>query len=440
MNSLHAHLTRRTFLGGAVAFGAVGLIAPKVAFAEPETSSDVQAKADAARQKLNEMRLQLGVASDTYNQALEDHDTALSKMDEAQTKIDENNVRIAELQERLGGRARSMYRNGQTTFLDIVLGSASFDDFLKNWDSLNMLNDEDAKLVSETKTLREDNEAQKAEYSAQADTAKQKMDEAQAAKTEAESLVSQYQDEVDSLDAEVAALLEEEKKAAEEAAVQAAAATGTDASSEAESDQDSSSDGAGSQGEESGGSTGGGSTEGSTGGGSTGGSSTGGSAGGSTGGSTGGFTGGSAGGSTGGSTGGSSGGGSTGGSTGGTGGGNSYGSAIVGAAQSQLGVPYVWGGTTPGVGLDCSGLTSYCWQAGAGIWIGRNTTAQYASAQWVGSVGQAQPGDVLYTSGHVAIAASSGGYSYIHAPQPGEVVCYSSRSWWDPFTAALRWY
>ena len=49
MNSLHAHLTRRTFLGGAVAFGAVGLIAPKVAFAEPETSSDVQAKADAAR-------------------------------------------------------------------------------------------------------------------------------------------------------------------------------------------------------------------------------------------------------------------------------------------------------------------------------------------------------------------------------------------------------
>ena len=136
----------------------------------------------------------------------------------------------------------------------------------------------------------------------------------------------------------------------------------------------------------------------------------------------------------------SGGGGSTGGSTGGTGGGNSYGSAIVGAAQSQLGVPYVWGGTTPGVGLDCSGLTSYCWQAGAGIWIGRNTTAQYASAQWVGSVGQAQPGDVLYTSGHVAIAASSGGYSYIHAPQPGEVVCYSSRSWWDPFTAALRWY
>ena len=439
MAEQNMHLTRRAFVGGAAAFGVVSLGVPSVAFADP-TSADKQAEADAVRVKLDDMQSKLSKASDDYYTALEEHDVATQKMDEAQTKIDENNVRIAELQERLGGRARSMYRNGQTTFLDILVGSASFDDFLKNWDSLETLNDNDAKLVSETKTLREDNEAQKAEYSAQADMAKQKMDEAQAAKTEAESLVSQYQDEVDSLDAEVAALLEEEKKAAEEAAAQAAAATGTDASSEAESDQDSSSDGAGSQGEESGGSTGGGSTEGSTGGGSTGGSSTGGSAGGSTGGSAGGSTGGSAGGSTGGSTGGSSGGGSTGGSTGGTGGGNSYGSAIVGAAQSQLGVPYVWGGTTPGVGLDCSGLTSYCWQAGAGIWIGRNTTAQYASAQWVGSVGQAQPGDVLYTSGHVAIAASSGGYSYIHAPQPGEVVCYSSRSWWDPFTPALRWY
>ena len=152
------HLTRRAFVGGAAAFGAVSLAVPSIAFAEP-TSADKQAEADAVRVKLDDMQSRLSKASDDYYTALEEHDVAKAKMDEAQTKIDENNVRIGELQGRLGDRARSMYRNGQTTFLDILLGSASFDDFLKNWDSLETLNDNDAKLVSETKTLREDNEA-----------------------------------------------------------------------------------------------------------------------------------------------------------------------------------------------------------------------------------------------------------------------------------------
>ena len=401
MAEQNMHLTRRAFVGGAAAFGVVSLGVPSVAFADP-TSADKQAEADAVRVKLDDMQSKLSKASDDYYTALEEHDVATQKMDEAQTKIDENNVRIAELQERLGGRARSMYRNGQTTFLDILVGSASFDDFLKNWDSLETLNDNDAKLVSETKTLREDNEAQKAEYSAQADTAKQKMDEASAIKTEAEALVVQYQAEVDSLDAEVAALVEQERQAAAEAAAAAQAASFKEEERTQESSEDTD--------DNSGGSTGG-----STGGGNSGGSNTGG------GGNSGGGN----------SGGGNSGGGSTGGSTGN----GTPNTAALGVAQTQLGVPYVWGGTTPGVGLDCSGLTSYCYSA-TGYSIGRTTGAQYSSARYVLSLSEAQPGDVLYTGGHVGICASAGGGSYIHAPQPGEVVCYSS---WRQFYCALRW-
>lgn len=51
--------------------------------------------------------------------------------------------------------------------------------------------------------------------------------------------------------------------------------------------------------------------------------------------------------------------------------------AIIAAAYSQLGVPYVWGGNTPGVGLDCSGLTQYCYRQ-AGIAIPRNSEDQAA--------------------------------------------------------------
>ena len=404
MTTLNAHLTRRAFLGGAAAFGAAAMVSPKNAFADP-TSADVQAQADEARQKLNSMREQLGVASANYNQAVQEHDEAVSKMDECQTKIDDNNAQIDKLQDKLSKRARnSMYRDGQTTFLDVILGSNSFDDFAKNWDTLTSLNEKDSEMVEQTKNLRADNEAQKQEYANQADIAQQKVEEADAAQKQAEELVQQYQNEVDSLDSQVAELLAEEEAAAQKAAEEAAAAaaaqaeaasassnTSSSASNSSASSDSSSSDSAtsGSASDNGGGSSSGSSSSSSS-------------------------------------------------SSSSGGGSNNYGGSVVAAAQSQLGVPYVWGGTAWGSGLDCSGLTSGCWKRAAGIWIGRTTWDQIASAQWTGSVSEAQAGDVYACGSHVAIATGGGGY--IHAPQPGEVVCYSSLSWYNPFYCALRWY
>lgn len=404
MTTLNARLTRRAFLGGAAAFGAAAMVSPKNAFADP-TSADVQAQADEARQKLNSMREQLGAASANYNQAVQEHDEAVSKMDECQTKIDDNNAQIDKLQDKLSKRARNMYRDGQTTFLDVILGSNSFDDFAKNWDTLTSLNEKDSEMVEQTKDLRADNEAQKQEYANQADIAQQKVEEADAAQKQAEELVQQYQNEVDSLDSQVAELLAEEEaaaqKAAEEAAAAAAQAEAASSTNNASSDNggsnNSASNGGGSSNNAS--SNGGGSNSNAS----------------------------------------NNGGGSNAGGNSSSGGGsNNYGGSVVAAAQSQLGVPYVWGGTAWGSGLDCSGLTSGCWKRAAGIWIGRTTWDQIASAQWTGSVSEAQAGDVYACGSHVAIATGGGGY--IHAPQPGEVVCYSSLSWYNPFYCALRWY
>lgn len=401
MTTLNARLTRRAFLGGAAAFGAAAMVSPKNAFADP-MSADVQAQADEARQKLNSMREQLGAASANYNQAVQEHDEAVSKMDECQTKIDDNNAQIDKLQDKLSKRARNMYRDGQTTFLDVILGSNSFDDFAKNWDTLTSLNEKDSEMVEQTKNLRADNEAQKQEYANQADIAQQKVEEADAAQKQAEELVQQYQNEVDSLDSQVAELLAEEEAAAQKAAEEAAAAA-----AQAEAANNASSDNGGSNNSAS---NGGGSSNNAPS---------------------------NAGGSNNNAS--NNGGGSSSSSSSSSGGGsNNYGGSVVAAAQSQLGVPYVWGGTAWGSGLDCSGLTSGCWSRAAGIWIGRTTWDQIASAQWTGSVSEAQAGDVYACGSHVAIATGGGGY--IHAPQPGEVVCYSSLSWYNPFYCALRWY
>lgn len=107
-------------------------------------------------------------------------------------------------------------------------------------------------------------------------------------------------------------------------------------------------------------------------------------------------------------------------SDGGGSGNTSAAQTIVNAAWTQIGVPYVWGGTTPYQGLDCSGLTQWC-HAQAGISIGRVDTAQLNGGR---VVYDPQPGDIAWTPGHVAIYI--GGGQMIEAQQPGTTICVSA--------------
>jgi cell wall-associated NlpC family hydrolase len=106
-------------------------------------------------------------------------------------------------------------------------------------------------------------------------------------------------------------------------------------------------------------------------------------------------------------------------------------SGVVGIAAQYLGVPYVWGGTSP-AGFDCSGLVQYVY-AQVGISLPRTTYGMLNVGQAVGP-SELQPGDLIFThAGHVGIYV--GGGSMIHAPTPGMVVSYGSAS---PFYAARR--
>ncbi|WP_416061407.1 C40 family peptidase [Rhodococcus indonesiensis] len=74
-------------------------------------------------------------------------------------------------------------------------------------------------------------------------------------------------------------------------------------------------------------------------------------------------------------------------------------------ALSQQGTPYVWGGTAPGQGLDCSGLTQWAYGQ-AGVQIPR-----LAQDQDVGTAVDAsavQPGDLAVWDGHVAMIVGNG--------------------------------
>ncbi|HJQ49596.1 MAG TPA: NlpC/P60 family protein [Gaiellaceae bacterium] len=94
-------------------------------------------------------------------------------------------------------------------------------------------------------------------------------------------------------------------------------------------------------------------------------------------------------------------------------------------ALHYLGVPYVWGGSTPS-GFDCSGLVMYVY-AQLGISLPHYTVAQWDATLPI-STSELQPGDLLFFDhlGHVGIYI--GGGQFVHAPHTGTVVQIASLS------------
>ena len=101
--------------------------------------------------------------------------------------------------------------------------------------------------------------------------------------------------------------------------------------------------------------------------------------------------------------------------------------SVLNYAAQFLGVPYVYGGSTPS-GFDCSGLTSYVFKNTVGS-IPRVAQAQYDATTRV-SRDDLLPGDLVFfgssTSSISHVGIYVGSNQFIHAPNTGDVVKYSS--------------
>ena len=97
--------------------------------------------------------------------------------------------------------------------------------------------------------------------------------------------------------------------------------------------------------------------------------------------------------------------------------------AIIAYASNFLGTPYLWGGTSPSTGFDCSGFTQYVYRH-FGISVGRTTYDQINDGVQV-SRDNLKPGDLVFFGSagnphHMGIYV--GDNTYIHSPRTGDVL------------------
>ena len=100
----------------------------------------------------------------------------------------------------------------------------------------------------------------------------------------------------------------------------------------------------------------------------------------------------------------------------------------INAAMGQLGVPYHYAMSSPGVGFDCSGLTAYAWGQ-AGVGLPHQSAAQAGSLPHV-PVEAAQPGDLIFYYSPIShVGIYLGGGQLVHAPSTGKTVSVATVNW-----------
>lgn len=331
--------------------------------------NSVNSQIDSIKSQQSALQSQIDQVDSELVQVLVDLDVVAGEIEnkkvelaQAEADLETAKAKEAEQYGSMKERIRYMYENGDSSFLDALVGAQNFADVLNKVENFSKVYDYDRNLlveyqntktevanlvaqVEEEKQELEENQATYQEQQQQLETLKaeksSQMDNFGSKLAEAQSLAAQYKQTIDQQNAIIAQELAAAQTVRVTAGTSSVANNSSAASSNKKNNTTSSNSGSASTG-------------------------------------------------------------------------SGSGSAVVNYACQFVGNPYVWGGTSLTNGADCSGFIMSVY-AHFGVSLPHSSSAMRGVGREV-SVSDMQPGDIVCYSGHVAIYM--GGGQIVHASSP----------------------
>ncbi len=292
-------------------------------------------QAEALRALIDQLDEELSAAAEDYDfaaQQLEDTQAAIKK---TQKQIVKSEADLGTVQDRLNQRIVDIYKSGNLSTVAMLLEADSFSDLIGRYQQLQRLSQQDAELLGQVTQYKTDVTQQKAQLDAELVQEKVQVANTEAAKEKVQAQLEKQQKALKGKEAQIAQLKKEE--AARQAALLAAAKkAAAEAAAKAAAAKKAAAEAAKKK-----------STV----------------------------------------------------TTGSSGGGGAIGydaersARVVDIALQYVGVPYVWGASSPS-GFDCSGLVKYAYGK-IGIYLPHSSAMQYSYGVYVPR-DQLKPGDLVF--------------------------------------------
>jgi cell wall-associated NlpC family hydrolase len=194
----------------------LALTAAGSAFATP--AGDKREQARQVKQQVDALDQKVEIAAEAYNEARDRHQTLTSEIEATRARIAEQTAIIDEMQTALNARARSLYRTGRFSFLDVLLGARDFEQFAATWDVMRTINEREAQDIAALEKARAEAEAAREKLAVQEAEAKKVVEQMAANKKSIEAQLAERKRMLSGLEAEIARIEAAERARAEAAA------------------------------------------------------------------------------------------------------------------------------------------------------------------------------------------------------------------------------